>query len=56
MGRGNFERVVYAKMAEPIEMPFGFTIRVGAGNHVSDTMCPNTPVGRGNFWGKKGQL
>jgi len=25
-----------AKMAEPIEMPFGLMIRVGPGNHVLD--------------------
>ena len=36
MGRGNFERVVYAKMAEPIEMPLGLRTWVGLGNHVLD--------------------
>jgi len=29
--------VIYAKMAEPIEMPFGFTTRVGQENGGPDT-------------------
>jgi len=49
MGRGNFEReqrpivkyrdtsvVISAKMAEPIEMPFGLWARMGPRNHVLD--------------------
>ena len=42
-----------AKMAEPIEMPFGLRIRVGPGNHVLDG-GPNPPMGNGNFYGRMG--
>jgi len=37
-----------AKMAAPIEMPFGLRTRVGPGNHVLDGR-PDPPMGRGNF-------
>jgi len=40
-----------AKMAGPIEMPFGLRIRVGPRNHVLDG-GPDAPMGRGNFEGK----
>jgi len=64
-GNGNFEGregashckvhgpsvVVYAEMAEPIEIPFGLRTRVGPGNHVLDG-GPDTPIKRGNFGGK----
>jgi len=40
-----------AKMAEPIEMPFGLRTRVGPENHVLDG-GPDPPMGRGNFKGK----
>ena len=45
--------VIPAKMAEPIEMPFGLRTRVGPGNHVLDggSRCP---MGRGNFEGERG--
>jgi len=42
------------KTAEPIEMPFGLSTRVGPGNHVLD-WGPDPPMGRGNFEGKKGR-
>lgn len=37
-----------AKMAEPIEMPFGMLSWVGPRNHVLDGGS-RSPVGRGNF-------
>ena len=37
-----------AKTAEPIEMPFGLSTRVGQGNHVLDG-GQDPPVGKGNF-------
>jgi len=40
-----------AKMAEPVEMPFGLRTLVGPGNHVLDG-GPDPPMGRGNFQGK----
>jgi len=40
-----------AKMAEPMEMPFGSRTRVGPRNHVLDG-GPDPPMGRGNFEGK----
>ena len=62
-GKGNFEWkgasycivyghsvVIHAKMAEPIEMPFGLRTRVGPGNQVLDG-GPDRPIGRGNFLG-----
>jgi len=42
-----------AKIAAPIEMPFGLRTRVGPGNHVLDG-GPDPPMGRGNFEGRKG--
>ena len=44
--------VMYAKMAEPIEMPFGLRTWVGPENHVLDG-CPDIPIVRGNF-GERG--
>jgi len=41
-----------AKTAEPIEMPFGLRIRVGAGNHIFNGV--HIPMGRGNFEGGRG--
>jgi len=38
------------KTAEPIEMPFGLTTWLGAGNHVLDR-SPDPPKGKGNFEG-----
>jgi len=40
--------VSHAKTAEPIEMPFGFTILVGAGKHV-----PRCPRREGQFLWKE---
>jgi len=37
-----------AKMAAPIEMPFGLRTRAGPRNHVLDE-GPDLPMGRGNF-------
>jgi len=67
MGSGNFEgeraahckvyehfAVSCAKMAEPIEMPFGFGTRVGPGNHVLDG-GPDAPMGSGSFKGREGK-
>jgi len=42
--------VSIAKTAEPIEMSFGLTTRVGPGNHVLDPL----PIVRDNFEGRKG--
>jgi len=42
-----------AKTAEPIEMLFELRTRVGAGNYVLDG-CPDFPMERGNFEGRKG--
>jgi len=42
-----------AKMAAPIEIPFGLRTRVSPGNHVLDG-GPDAPMGRGNFEGGKG--
>jgi len=39
--------VNHAKMAEPIEMPFGLLTRVGRGNHVLDGV--EIPHGNGQF-------
>jgi len=39
-----------AKMAEPIEMPFGLRTQVSPGNHVSYGV--QVPMARGNFWGR----
>jgi len=39
-----------AKMAEPIEMPFGLRTLVGSGNHVLD----GGPDPEGAFFGGKG--
>jgi len=39
--------VVYAKMAETIEMPFGLKTRMGPGNHVQ------IPHGNWQFGGRK---
>jgi len=39
-----------AKMAEPIEMPFGLWTRVGSRNHVFDGA--QIPHWKGNFRGK----
>jgi len=44
-----------AKIAEPIEMPFGLTIQMGPGNHVLDG-GPDIPMGRGNSVGKERPL
>ena len=41
--------VSLAKMAEPIEMPFGLSMRVGPENHISDG-GPDPPW-EGQFWG-----
>jgi len=43
---------IYTKMAEPIEMPFGFMTRVGPRYHVLDG-APDPPKARGNFWEKR---
>ena len=40
--------------AEAIEIPFVLRTRVGPRNHVCDG-GPETPIGRGNFEGGKGQ-
>jgi len=45
--------VSLAKMAEPIEMPFGLRTLAGPGNHVLDG-GPD-PMVRGNFEGGKGR-
>ena len=42
-----------AKIAEPIEMLFGFRTLVGPGNNVLDG-GPDIPMGRGNFLGETG--
>jgi len=42
-----------AKVAEPIEMPFGLRTRVGPGNHVLDG-GPDPQMGRDNFVGGRG--
>ena len=42
-----------AKTAEPIEMPFGLRPWVGPRNHVLGG-SPDSPMGRGNFKGKRG--
>ena len=42
-----------AKMAEPIEMPFGLRTRVGPGNHVLD-WGPDPSMVMGNFEGGRG--
>jgi len=42
-----------AKMAAPIELPFGLRTWVGPGNHVLDG-GPDPPMGRGKFWGRMG--
>jgi len=42
-----------AKMAEPIEMPFGLRTQVDPGNHVFDG-SPNPPMGSRNFEGERG--
>ena len=42
-----------AKMAEPIEMPFGLRTRLGPGNIVLDG-APDPPMGSGNFEGGRG--
>ena len=47
--------VSYAKTAEPIEMPFGLRTQVGPRNHVLDG-DPGSPIGSGNFEGKKSPL
>jgi len=45
--------IVYTKVAEPIEMLFGFRTRLGTVlNHVLDG-GPDIPIGRGNFGGKE---
>ena len=41
-----------AKMAEPIEMPFGWWAQMGPRNHVLDR-GPDARVGRGNFEGER---
>jgi len=38
------------KTAEPIEMPFGFTIRVGHRNHMLDVV--QVTMGRGSYEGR----
>jgi len=43
-----------AKMAEPIEMPFGLRTRVGLENHVLDGV--HIPRGNDSFWGKRRPL
>jgi len=43
------------KVAEPIEMPFGFSDFVGPSNHVLDG-GPDPPMGRGNFAGEGADL
>ena len=43
----------YAKTAEPVEMPFGLTTRVGPWNHVLDGI--QIPMGMGSCEGDKGQ-
>jgi len=40
-----------AKMAEPIQIPFGLRTRVGSGNHVLDGN--QIPHGKWQFWGGK---
>jgi len=42
-----------AKIAAPIEMPFGLRTRVSPGNHVLDGV-PDPPMQRGNFEGERG--
>jgi len=44
-----------AKMAEPIEMPFGLWTRVGSRNRVLDG-GPDLPMRRGNFGEKSHPL
>jgi len=41
--------VMYAKMTEPSEMPFGWLTSVSPRNRVLDGV--EIPAGRGNFWG-----
>jgi len=41
------------KMAEPVQMPFGFRTQVDPGNRVLDG-GPNPPMARGNFKGERG--
>ena len=43
-----------AKAAEPIEMPFGLKTLVYPGNHALDG-GPDPPMGRGQFFWKKGR-
>jgi len=43
-----------AKMAAPIELPFGLRTWVGLENHVLDG-GPDTPMGRGKFLGENGR-
>jgi len=45
--------VIRAKTAEPIEIPFRLTTRVGPGNHVL-YRGPDAPMGRDNFQGERG--
>jgi len=61
MGRGNFEAgkgrpivkvkghsaVICAKMAKPVEMPFGLWVRMGPKNNVLDEL--QIPDGKGYF-------
>ena len=43
-----------AKMAAPIELPFGLRTWVGLENHVLDG-GPDPPMGRGKFLGENGR-
>ena len=49
-----FPLTLQAKMAEPIEMPFGFRTRMGPRDHVLDGGS-DPPIGRDKFWGENGR-
>jgi len=46
--------VILAKMAEPIEIPFGWITRVGERNHVLDGV--QIIKRKGQFWGLSGPV